>query len=147
MTRQPSRWLDLCLPSVDVLLFHPDGDDDALDIIARCRIAGRKVGVIWRQGMALRDILYCLPHVDYVMTLGIAKPGESGQVILPEALTVAKQFAAMSARYGYQTVFDGGVNTNNLYDIPAQHIVSASALLHAKLPWLAALQLAVGKRR
>ena len=76
--------------------------------------------------------------VDFVMVLGIREPGRSGQQMCPEALDVVATVAQLRGRYKYEVMFDGGVKTTNVADIPARYIVAASAVLCADNPIQAA---------
>jgi pentose-5-phosphate-3-epimerase len=101
-------------------------------------LRGKKVGVVWRPGFDPAGLLPYLPHVDFVMVLGIREPGRSGQIMCPEALDVVATIGALRGRYKYEVMFDGGVKTSNVADIPARYIVAASAVINADNPIAAA---------
>jgi pentose-5-phosphate-3-epimerase/putative flippase GtrA len=144
MSKTPLKWLEECHPWVDQVLVHADADDDLMEVITRCRQYGLKVGVVWHHTIAISYLMAYLPHVDYVMILGIEKPGCSGQPVMDEALLAADFFASMATRYGYELIFDGGVTADNLESIAAPIVVSSSHVLKAKSPVLAALSLMAG---
>jgi ribulose-phosphate 3-epimerase len=144
MSKTPLRWLEECHPWVDQVLVHIDGEDDIMEVITRSRQHGLKVGVVWHHTVGVSQLMPYLPHVDYVMILGIEKPGCSGQSVMDAALQAADFFASMSPRYGYELIFDGGVTTENLEHIAAPIVVSSSHVLKAKNPVLAALSLMAG---
>jgi len=144
MSKTPLKWLEECHPWVDQVLVHADSDDDLMEVITRCRQYGLKVGVVWHHTIAMSYLMAYLPHVDFVMILGIQRPGYSGQTVMDEALQAAKFFASMAPRYGYELIFDGGVTTENLEHIAAPIVVSSSHVLQAKSPVLAALSLMSG---
>ena len=75
-----------------------------------------------------------LPHVDFVMVLGIQDPGRSGQAILAEAIDMARTLTDIRGRYHYEVMFDGGVKTDNVSRIPAKYVVAASGVLQSEDP-------------
>ena len=75
-----------------------------------------------------------LAHVDFVMVLGIAQPGQSGQPMQEEAIQVAAMLDGMRERYGFEVIFDGGVNAGNIARIRAKYVVAASAGVARRQP-------------
>lgn len=141
MSRTPLRWIEQCGHRVECVLFHPEINDDPMEVIARCRQLGRQVGVVWTQESQLARLLPLLPHVDFVMVLGIRTPGISGQAILEEAIEAAGFFARLASRYTFETIFDGGVTPSNAGRIPARILVSNSSILRAEDPVRAVFRL------
>lgn len=146
MSHTPAYWMCRAWDRVDWVLFHVGGSDDLFDLIAESRLRGKKVGVVWHVSNALTDMLPYLPHVDFVMVLGIAQPGKSGQKLLEEAVAVAETLDGMRPRYGFEVMFDGGVSVATLPRIRAKYIVSASAVLRATDPIRASHTLRTGAR-
>jgi pentose-5-phosphate-3-epimerase/putative flippase GtrA len=138
MSLVPRRWIEATWDQVDWYLLHIEAEDDLFDLIFQCRLRGKKVGVVWRPGFDPAGLLPYLPHVDFAMVLGIREPGRSGQSMCPEALDVVATLSALRNRYQYEVMFDGGVKTTNVADIPARYIVAASAVLQAENPIQAA---------
>ena len=141
MSLHPARWVESAWDHVDWFLFHVQSTDDLMELIYACRSRHKKVGVVWQQGIPARDLFPYLPHVDYLMILGIPEPGRSGQKMSAEALAAGAVFESMRARYGYTLMFDGGVTVDNVANIPARYIVSASAVLASDHPQRAAFRL------
>ncbi|QEL20188.1 GtrA family protein [Limnoglobus roseus] len=134
MSRQPAKWMPEAWDLVDWVLFHADSEDDLNELFLECRRRGKKVGIVWHVSVTPGQLLQYLPHVDFVMVLGIRFPGRSGQQLLPEAVEVANVFDALRPRYGYEVMFDGGVSAETIARIPAKYIVAASAVLKASDP-------------
>ena len=134
MTRRADRWLDGVLPEVDWVLFSLTSDTPLEPMLARCQLAGKKVGVVWHQADPLERLYAFLPHVDFVMVLGIAQPGISGQSISAEALSAIQMLHAVRRRYRYELMFDGSVNSETVTRIPARYLVAASSVLRAAQP-------------
>ena len=145
MSRRPGQWLDACLAEVDAVLFHLDLDEDLMEHVARCRLAGKQVGVVAHHVDPLAKLLPWFPHVDYVLILGIERPGYSGQSMMPSSLVLAERLVPLAERYGFKVIFDGGVTVDNVTHIPADLIVSSSTVLRAENPAHAALALMTGR--
>lgn len=141
MSRHPAHWMEQTWDDVDCYLFHTTIDDDPLRLIVECRLRRKQVGVVWHCSAPLETVLPLLPHVDFVMVLGIAKPGQSGQALMEEAIAVTNALDDMRKSYGYTVVFDGGVNPNTVSQIRAKYIVAASSVLRAENPVLQIHQL------
>ncbi len=137
MTRRPSRWLERVWNEVDWVLLHLEIEEDLNQLIFQCRQHGKKVGIVWRLGNDPANLLPFLNHVDFIMVLGIAKPGQSGQKICKEAIDLVAALNAMRSKYHFDLMFDGGVNSSTISQIEAKYIVSASAILRAENPILA----------
>jgi pentose-5-phosphate-3-epimerase/putative flippase GtrA len=133
MSRSPRPWVEQTWDEVDWYLFHADAGD-LTALIAECRLRGKKVGIVWHCSVAFHDVLPHLPHVDFAMALGIPEPGRSGQKLVEEALNVTDTLDRLRERYGYEVMFDGGVNLTTISRIRAKYIVAASAVLHAADP-------------
>lgn len=146
MSETPSRWLPATWGLADWFLFHVNVRDDLAGLIAECRLRGKRVGVMWHASAPFADMLPHLPHVDFAAVLGIARPGVSGQKLLPEALEVTAALDRMRPRYGYEVMFDGGVNAATVRDIRAKYVVAASAVLKSATPIRAAHALRTGAR-
>jgi ribulose-phosphate 3-epimerase len=144
MSRKPREWVDKCIDGVDVILVHIDGEDDVMDIISQCRLHGKQAGVVAHHSVALSEVIPYLPHVDFVLVLGIEKPGYSGQLMVPTALGLADTLQSMSGRYGFRLIFDGGVTMENSGRIRSEYIVSSSTVLRAWNPVYACLAIKSG---
>lgn len=134
MTRRPDKWIENTLDSIDWYLFSMGSDTPLQPLMARCQLAGKKVGVVWHCSNSLEEIYQYLPHVDFVMVLGIEKPGQSGQRITRESIAVVQMLHRLRSRYNYDLMFDGSVNPQTVSEIPARYIVAASSVLKANQP-------------
>lgn len=146
MTRYPERWVDCTLEHIDWFLFSLASEKRLEPLIAKCQLVGKKVGVVWHVADPIEALYSYLPHVDYVMVLGIAKPGFSGQKITPEAMSVIQMLDRVRTRYHFELMFDGCVNSETVSAIPARYIVAASSVLKAKQPARAIYTLKTGAR-
>jgi ribulose-phosphate 3-epimerase len=146
MSARPLSWLKCCLRVADWVVIHLNIEDDPLEVIGFCRRHNRRVGVAWQHGMPLSQIMPYLPHVDFVLVLGVAVPGRCGQELLDEAIGAASSLVAMERRYGYKVIFDGGIKPENIEKIPARYLVAHSGVFNAERPLRAALTLMTGNR-
>ena len=134
MSLRPLEWFEQTWNDVDWYLFHVSVLDDPLRLILNCRLREKKVGVVWHYRESLERLLSLLPHVDFVMVLGIAEPGRSGQPLLEEVLEVTGMLNRLKRTYGYEVMFDGGVSPASIERIPARYVVAASAVLRSENP-------------
>lgn len=144
MSLTPARWLDPLWGLGDWFLFHLASRDDLYDLIIQCRKRDKKVGVVWHVQDALGGLLPYLPHVDFVMVLGIAQPGRSGQSLQEDAVRADDVLDRLRARYGFQVMIDGGVNAGTISRLRAKYVVAASAVLKAADPVRACHSLRTG---
>ena len=143
MSRTPLKWIEACEKFADCFLVHVDVDDDLMEVIARCRQKQRRIGLVWHHTVTFSDLMPYLPHVDFVMVLGVEHAGRSGQPMMEAALEAAALFDGLASRYGFELIFDGGVTKENVHRIPARIIVSSSSVLRAENPAHTALLLRV----
>jgi pentose-5-phosphate-3-epimerase/membrane protein CcdC involved in cytochrome C biogenesis len=134
MSRRPRQWVEQTWHQVDWYLFQCDSFDELMDLIFDCRRRAKKVGVVWHKDVPVGQLMPYLPHVDFVMVLGIAEPGKSGQILSEHGLAVAQTLEAMRPMYHYDLMFDGGVKATNVSRVPGRYIVSASGVLNADEP-------------
>ncbi len=146
MTRRPQCWIEATLPYVDWYLFSLASDNPLEPLIAQCHLANKKVGVVWHVADPLHQLYAYLAHVDFVMVLGIAKPGFSGQKIAPLALDVINMLERIRSRYQFELMFDGSVNSETVSAIPARYVVAASSVLKAAQPARVIYTLKTGAR-
>jgi ribulose-phosphate 3-epimerase len=146
MSLKPQRWVEQTMDDVDWYLFHLEAEDDLMDLMFKCQARHKRVGIVWRPGLPTASLVNYLPHVDFVMVLGIREPGRSGQKICPEAIEVAATLSRLRSRYGYEVMFDGGVKASNVSMIEAKYIVAASAVLQSEQPIKAAHVLRSGAK-
>ena len=146
MTRRADLWLEQTLSKIDWFLFSLASDVDLLPLFTRCQLNNKKVGVVWHSTDALDSLYLYLSHVDFVMVLGIAKPGQSGQSITPEAIAAIQMLERLKHKYHYELMFDGSVNTQTVSHIPARYIVAASSVLKANQPARVIYTLKTGAR-
>lgn len=144
MSLQPGRWLPHVWDRVDWVVVHANAEEDLVALIAEARMRGKKVGVAWHVSTTVAAVLPHLPHVDFAMVLGIAQPGVSGQKLLEEAVTVAHMLDRERHRYGFEIIFDGGVNPATIARIPAKYVVAANAVIADQDPVRAAHTLRTG---
>lgn len=144
MSKRPSLWLERTQSDVDWYLFHIGIDEDLFGLIAWCHMHGKKVGVVWHESNSPESVYPYLPHVDFVMVLGIREPGRSGQELTQRALQMTDALDRLRPRYGYELMFDGNVNPSTVRRIRATYVVAASGVLKDSEPVCAIYSLKAG---
>lgn len=134
MTTNPIRWLDDTLPHVDWVLFSLASHCELEPLFAKCHYQGKRVGVVWHIDDSFSELYRYLSHLDFVMVLGIAKPGFSGQVLSEAAVETVKVLEKIKHKYHFELMFDGSVNQRTIKEIPAKYVVAASSVLKAHQP-------------
>lgn len=144
MSKRPSLWLDATQSVIDWYLFHIGIEENLFSLIAWCHAHGKKVGVVWHESDLIESLYPYLPHVDFVMVLGIREPGRSGQCLTERAIQVTDMLDRLRPRYGYELMFDGSVNPSTVKRIRANYVVAASGVLKDGKPVRAIYSLKAG---
>lgn len=134
MSRRPRSWVERTWRQVDWYLLPCDSRDDLTSLMAECRRRGKRVGIVWQQGFPVERMRRYLSQVDFVMVMGIARLGVSGQALSESSLEAAKVFSRLSSEHHFKLMFDGGVNVENAARIPGEYLVSASGVLASSVP-------------
>ena len=144
MSRTPLKWIKQSIHVIKTFIIHTDIDEDPWEIIEYCKLHGCKIGMVWNKKSNLKNIIPFLPHVDFMMILGIPKLGVSGQIVNSDAFEMVEVLRQLARKYKFQTIFDGGVNHENSSQLHTHYIVSSSAILHSKRPMFSAMLLKNG---
>ncbi len=106
------QFLDLGAESVT---FHPEVEDDPLDLVHELHERGGLVGVAIKPAHPLQMVEELLPHVDLLLVMTV-EPGFGGQAFIPEA--VPKVAEAVSWRHANGASFriqvDGGISRETI---------------------------------
>lgn len=147
MSKTPLLWIKQSIHVINTFIIHTDIDEDPWEIIEYCKLHGSKIGMVWNKKSNLKNIIPFLPHVDFMMILGIPKLGVSGQIMNPDAFEMVEVLRDLARKYKFQTIFDGGVNHDNSSQTRTQYIVSSSAILFSKEPMFSAMLLKNGSNQ
>jgi ribulose-phosphate 3-epimerase len=94
----------------DSITFHPEVEDEPLDLIELLRDRGCQVGVAIRPHQPLSMVEELLPHLDMLLVMTV-QPGFGGQAFMPDV--VPKIVEAYTARdrlgAGFRIEVDGGI--------------------------------------
>jgi pentose-5-phosphate-3-epimerase len=134
MSRRPRGWVEQTWDEVDWYLLPCDSRDDLSSLMSDCRERGKRVGIVWQQGFSIDRMTPYLSLVDFVMVMGIARLGVSGQTLCEDSVAAADRFDRLRRQYNYELMFDGGVNVQNAARIPGRYLVSASGVLASAAP-------------
>ncbi len=141
MSTKPLAWIEQSIASVQTFIIHIDIEEDPWKVIEFCKLHKRKIGIVWNRKQDLYAIIPYLPHIDYIMILGISKPGHSGQKMHSDAIEMCEILAPISEKYKFETIFDGGVDSDNSNILNVDYIVSSSAILNSERPTLTAMRM------
>ena len=94
----------------DSVTFHPEVDDDPLDLVHRLHEDGAQVGVSLKPAHPVSMIESLLPHVDLVLVMTV-EPGFGGQSFMPECVSKVAELDAWRRDHdaGFRLEVDGGI--------------------------------------
>lgn len=94
----------------DSVTFHPEVDDDPLDLVHRLHEDGAKVGVALKPAHEVSTIEALLPHVDLVLVMTV-EPGFGGQSFMHEVVPKVAQLDAWRREHAgaFRLEVDGGI--------------------------------------
>ncbi|MBW3658314.1 MAG: ribulose-phosphate 3-epimerase [Actinobacteria bacterium] len=95
--------------------FHPEVDDDPLDLIDRLHEMGADVGVSIKPAHPLSMVEELLPHIDLLLVMSV-EPGFGGQSFMPEVLPKVTEAAAWRDANGgtFRIEIDGGIGVETV---------------------------------
>lgn len=146
MSKKPSGWINEIGDRADIIIFHPECDEEIDELIELCEKKGKEKGLALTIDSNLSSIERYFPMVDFIQVMGIKEIGMSGQPFEPKSLDLLRKVNALSEKYGYEVIFDGGVKPTNIGRINAKHIVAASSLLKSEDPIKSFLELKTSSR-
>ncbi len=99
----------------DSVTFHPDTDDDPLDLVHRLHEDGAKVGVSVKPAQPLSMVTELLPHVDLLLVMTV-EPGFGGQSFMHDMVDKIAEADAWRREHGasFRLEVDGGIATDTV---------------------------------
>ncbi len=99
----------------DSVTFHPDTDDDPLDLVHRLHEDGAKVGVSVKPAQPLSMVTELLPHVDLLLVMTV-EPGFGGQSFMHDMVGKVAEADAWRREHGasFRLEVDGGIATDTV---------------------------------
>ncbi|MGF3555030.1 MAG: GtrA family protein, partial [Thermoplasmatota archaeon] len=134
MSKNLSYWVAKVSPFSDVIIIEYSKGKDFLKVIKELKLKNKKVGVSIRQDLEENELKNVLKIVDYVQILGIEKPGMSGQLLNKNSIDLLNKIKRIKLKNKPKIIFDGGVRLENINNIDAEFIVSASTILNSTAP-------------
>jgi ribulose-phosphate 3-epimerase len=94
----------------DSITFHPEVEDEPLELIELLRERGCQVGVAIRPHQPLSMVDELLPHLDMLLVMTV-QPGFGGQAFMPDVVPKIAEAHAARARLGarFRIEVDGGI--------------------------------------
>lgn len=146
MSKKPIRWIRKIHNRVDVILVHPEIDENIEEVISLCKSLNKKIGIVLSKNTSVSSVSEILKRVDYVQVMGIDELGKSGQSFNPVALKKINELNELRRKREFRIIFDGGVKPTNIPRIDAEYIVAASGLLSSDDPIKSFLELKTSAR-
>jgi ribulose-phosphate 3-epimerase len=139
---------------VDSITFHPEVEDEPLELVEHLKERGCQVGVAIRPHQPLSMVDELLPHLDMLLVMTV-QPGFGGQAFMPEVVPKIAEAYAARVRLGasFRIEVDGGIAGDTIGDTAragADTFVAGSAVFGRPDRAAAArelLELAVAERR
>lgn len=118
----------------DSVTFHPEVEDDPLDLIHRLHDHGAEVGVSIRPKQPLSMVEELLPHVDLLLIMSV-EPGFGGQAFMPEVVPKIAEARGWRDRHGgrFRLEVDGGITVDTIgvtVEAGADTFVAGSAIFN-----------------
>ena len=106
------RFVDV---GADSITFHPEVDDDPVDLVARLHDQGAEVGVAVKPAQPLSLVDELLPHIDMLLVMTV-EPGFGGQAFMPEVVPKIMEARAARDRLGarFRIQVDGGIDPDTV---------------------------------
>jgi ribulose-phosphate 3-epimerase len=99
----------------DSITFHPEVEDEPLELIELLRERGCQVGVAIRPHQPLSMVDELLPHLDMLLVMTV-QPGFGGQAFMPDVVPKIAEAHAARARLGarFRIEVDGGIAVDTI---------------------------------
>lgn len=99
----------------DSVTFHPEVDDDPVQIIDRLHEMGAKAGVAIKPSQPLSMVTELLPHIDLLLVMTV-EPGFGGQSFMPEVMPKLAEADAWRREHGadFRLEVDGGIKASTI---------------------------------
>ena len=98
----------------DIISFHPEADDNAVEIIKIINDAKIKAGIAIHPKVNISDIEYLLDQIQQIIVMTVT-PGFGGQKFMNDQVQKIKDLDEIrkNNNYKYEIAVDGGVNNEN----------------------------------
>jgi pentose-5-phosphate-3-epimerase len=131
MSTAQAFWAERCVDLVDVLLFHVDSLDEIGPLLTIVKGFRKKAGIVLHNKYFLDEISIYLTSLDFICILAIDHPGVSGQLMRTPTVSLCHEIKKLGASSGPKLIVDGGVNDVTARELPADYLVTSSALLNS----------------
>ena len=117
----------------DIITFHLESEDDALETIKKIKSVGKKVGLSIKPKTKAEDIFPYLKELDLVLVMTV-EPGFGGQSFMEDMMPKLRAISEEAKRLGKDDLIlevDGGINDKTIktaYENGANAFVAGSYL-------------------
>ena len=146
MIVNPERYVTRFVEAgADLVTFHIEAVDDAMECIDMIRKAGAKVGISIKPKTPISAIESVLDRVDLVLIMSV-EPGFGGQSFIEDSVQKAVDLKKIVTDRGLELLIemDGGISADNagiLYNSGCDALVAGSAVFNAADPHLEILKI------
>ena len=132
MTVHPEEYLDiLCSVNANIIFFHPEATTDALALIEKIQMRGKKAGIVINPTQDIKQFQSYFPIVDAVLLMSVT-PGKGGQHFLRSSLVNYELIKEARKNYIFELYIDGGINEDTISFVgDADGIISGSYICKA----------------
>jgi len=134
MSNNPTDYFSSNLQYVDFILIHAEIPGKIEDLIAKLSGLNMQIGISVQYQTPVETLFPIIERLKMVQVMGIQKPGYSGQILAPFAITYLEQVNKLKTNFNFVTCFDGGVTIENIVKINTDYIVSGSSVLRSDDP-------------
>ncbi len=129
----------------DLVTFHIEAVEDAMECIELIRKAGAKVGISIKPATPISAIESVLDKIDLVLIMSV-EPGFGGQSFIGSSVQKAIDLKKIATDRGLELLIemDGGISADNaglLFDAGCDALVAGSAVFNAPDPHLEILKM------
>lgn len=136
MITHPLKYIEaFAAAGADLITFHIESDDDAMETIDAIHKKGLKAGISLRPKTNVKDLTPFLSKVELVLVMSV-EPGFGGQEFDPSAIEKIKWLKSEKTKnnYNFEIEVDGGINATTgalCVEAGADVLVSGSYIFKA----------------
>ena len=95
----------------DIISFHPEADENSLDIIDKINKSKVKAGIAIHPNVKIEDVEYLFKKIDQVIIMTVV-PGFGGQTFMHDQVIKIKELHELrkNKNYNFEISVDGGIN-------------------------------------
>ncbi|HHX49419.1 MAG TPA: ribulose-phosphate 3-epimerase [Clostridiales bacterium] len=116
MITKPEKYVEeFADAGADIITFHPEASENALETIKLIKSKGKKAGIVINAKVDIKPYLYLIDYIDMILIMSV-NAGYGGQKFIPESLEkvkIAKEYIEKN-KLNVDIEIDGGINEDNV---------------------------------